>query len=171
MYILLCMNGNKLCNFVLRSPLACTYFNRMTFIYLFNVDLWLVAKALYLVFCLQSVKSSLQRELLKCHLMLKPLYFVSPFFRTFWAISIIASLFMLVYIIVDVAVKRPENLQSLAGIVFFISVLYAFSYNPGKVRLHLLILYIFKHWAPDLLSRLTSKQISMQQFHRTVRSI
>lgn len=49
-------------------------------------------------------------------------------------LPVLLTIGFIVYIVVDVAVDRPENLISLAGMVVFISLFFIFSYNPSKVK-------------------------------------
>ncbi|KAK3103289.1 hypothetical protein FSP39_018224 [Pinctada imbricata] len=44
------------------------------------------------------------------------------------------TVFAIVYIIVDIALKTPRNLISLAGIAIFILLFFVFSFNPAKVK-------------------------------------
>lgn len=47
---------------------------------------------------------------------------------------ILLALGAFIYIIVEIALKTPNNLISLSGMVFFILLFYIFSYNPARVN-------------------------------------
>ncbi|CAL1538783.1 unnamed protein product [Lymnaea stagnalis] len=49
-------------------------------------------------------------------------------------LPVLLTIGFIVYIVVDVALDRPENLISLAGMVVFIALFFIFSYNPSKVK-------------------------------------
>lgn len=53
----------------------------------------------------------------------------------YWVLVVGVSLFIVIFVIADVAVKRPENLISAFGMVVMVTLFYIFSYNPAKVRL------------------------------------
>lgn len=46
---------------------------------------------------------------------------------------ILLALGAFIYVIIEIALKTPNNLISLSGMVFFILLFYIFSYNPARV--------------------------------------
>ncbi|XP_048754848.2 solute carrier family 28 member 3-like [Ostrea edulis] len=49
-------------------------------------------------------------------------------------LCILLALGAVIYVIVEIALKTPENLISLSGMAFFIIVFYIFSHNPARVN-------------------------------------
>ncbi|KAH3721345.1 hypothetical protein DPMN_064267 [Dreissena polymorpha] len=52
----------------------------------------------------------------------------------YWFFVIGTVIFVLVYVVVEVAMKRPDNLRSAAGVAAFILIFYVFSYRPAQVQ-------------------------------------
>lgn len=59
-------------------------------------------------------------------------------FMTFvkWFLRIGVFLAVVIYIIIDIAIKHPQNLISVAGLVIYIIIFYFTSKNPAKVNWH-----------------------------------
>lgn len=55
------------------------------------------------------------------------------FYRFHIICCILLALGAFIYVIVEIALKTPNNLISLSGMVFFILLFYIFSYNPARV--------------------------------------
>ena len=52
------------------------------------------------------------------------------------------SLFVVTFVIADVAIKRPENLISALGMCVFVLVFYVFSYSPSQVSVTCVYIYM-----------------------------
>ena len=51
----------------------------------------------------------------------------------YWLLVIAAVLIAVIYVIVEIAIKSPRNLISIAGMAVYILLFYIFSHNPAKV--------------------------------------
>ena len=56
-------------------------------------------------------------------------------YRMYWLLVIAAVLIAVIYVIVEIAIKSPRNLISIAGMAVYILLFYIFSHNPAKVYL------------------------------------
>ena len=59
-------------------------------------------------------------------------------------------LIAVIYVIVEIAIKSPRNLISIAGMAVFILVFYIFSHNPAKVSMLSYILFTSNFFLYDL---------------------
>lgn len=55
------------------------------------------------------------------------------------------AIFILVYVVIEVAMKRPDNLRSAAGVAAFVLIFYVFSYKPAKVTMATQVLLMFNN--------------------------
>ena len=62
------------------------------------------------------------------------------------------SLFVVTFVIADVAIKRPENLISALGMCVFVLVFYVFSYSPSQVSVTCVYIYICPRFLCDVFS-------------------
>lgn len=57
-------------------------------------------------------------------------------FHIRWILKVVVFIFIVVYIIVEVAIDRPENLIPAVGVVLYVVIFYVTSINPARVDWH-----------------------------------
>ena len=57
----------------------------------------------------------------------------------FRILKVVVFIFIVVYIIVEVAIDRPENLIPAVGVVLYVVIFYVTSINPARVRCLLIV--------------------------------
>ncbi|KAK3588470.1 hypothetical protein CHS0354_004684 [Potamilus streckersoni] len=92
-----------------------------------------------------------------------------------WFLKVGVFIFLVVYIILDVAIEKPKNLVSVAGLALYIIIFYFTSTNPAKVNWHTIfwgfaVQYIFAliilrtQWGYDIFNWLGDRVTELLEY-------